>query len=122
MASKCNGIELAPTQFFAPQDAFTALELEELGATILGDCVQRPGQSCDPQRVISGPLCLLYLGNYFPEPDTIESAWYPKDQSAFDISPATYRGGWRRDRSNYLSYRLESGNFVTVRWSVRSEY
>lgn len=121
MLSKCTAPEPAPTQFFAPADAFTAEELNELGATVLGDRIQRPGQNCAPQRIVSGPLCRLYLGNCFPEPDITESAWYPKDQDTFDASPTTYCGGWKRDRNNYLSYRLVTGNFITVRWSVGPE-
>ena len=116
---KCAVIEPAPRSFYAPNGLFTDVELAQMGATMLGDRIQRPGCTSPPQRVTTGPLCLLYWGNGLPEPDIIESAWYPKDQSAFDASPATYRVGWKRDRNNYLSYRLESGSFVTVRWPVR---
>lgn len=118
--SKCAALEPAPNSFYAPAGLFSNAELSQMGATWLGYTIQRPGCSSPPQRVVTGPLCLLYWGNGFPEPDTIESAWYPKDQDAFDASPATYRGGWKRDRNNYLSYQLESGSFITVRWSART--
>ncbi len=99
----CKQPEPAPQQFFAPADCFTALEQKQLGVEVLGDCCYSPGFSFR-YEIVSGPLCRIYLGNGKVEPWGTESCW------------EQLNGKWRKNNANYLSYRLENGQFVTVRW------
>lgn len=125
--SRCSALEAAPTQFYAPEGLFSENELRQMGAEWLGEWVKRPGyefadgelevmglghlvpfiEPSPPQHVVSGPLCRLYFGNGKVEPHSFESA-YQQDE----------RGRWKRHHANYLSYQLEGGDFITVRWEV----
>lgn len=100
----CTALEPPPTRFFAPLGMFVLQDLQQLSAEYLGDTIVSPAGSFR-YRVTSGPLCRLYWGNDKAEPDSIESA-YVQDE----------RGRWRRSHSNYLSYQVVDGSFVTVRW------
>ena len=103
---KCTALEPAPTRFYAPSGLFAEEDLRQLSAEYLGEIIVSPGGSFR-HRVTSGPLCRLYWGNDKAEPDSIESA-YVQDK----------RGRWKTSHSNYLSYQVEGGNFVTVRWQA----
>lgn len=100
----CSAFEPPPIRFYAPAGMFTAQDLQLLCAEYLGNTIVSPAGSFR-YRVTSGPLCRLYWGNDKAEPDSIESA-YEQDE----------RGRWKRSHSNYLSYQVEGGSFVTVRW------
>lgn len=100
----CSALEPPPTRFYAPLGMFAPEDLQQLSAEYLGDTIVSPAGSFRYQ-VTSGPLCRLYWGRGKAEPDTIESA-YLQDE----------RGRWKRSHSNFLSYQVEGGGFVTVRW------
>lgn len=102
----CAALEPPPTRFYAPAGMFAPQDLQQLSAEYLGDTVVSPAGSFR-YRVTSGPLCRLYWGNNKAEPDSIESA-YLQDE----------RGRWKTSHSNYLSYQVEGGGFVTVRWKL----
>ncbi len=102
----CTALEPPPTTFYAPLGMFTPQDLQQLSAKWLGDTIVSPGGSFH-YRVTSGPLCRLYWERGKPEPNANESA-YCQDE----------RGRWRRSHSNYLSYQVEGGSFVTVRWQA----
>jgi len=104
--SKCTALEPPPTRFYAPLEMFAPQDLQQLSAQWLGDTITSPGGSFR-YRVISGPLCRLYWERGNPEPNINESA-YIQDE----------RGRWKRSHSNYLSYQVEGGGFVTVRWET----
>lgn len=69
-----------------------------------GDRIYSPGYSfC--YEVVSGPLCRVYYSlNGCIEPHALESAWHKVN------------GKWQKLHPNYLSYRIKSGEFITVRW------
>lgn len=69
-----------------------------------GDRIHSPGYSFS-WVVQSGPLCRVYYRNGKLEPHALESAW------------SQINGKWHKPHSNYLSYRVEGGKFITVRWS-----
>lgn len=100
----CTALEPPPTRFYSPLGLFTPQDLQQLSAKYLGDTIVSPAGSFR-YRVTSGPLCRIYWGRGKAEPDSIESA-YVQDE----------RGRWKRSHSNYLSYQVEGGSFVTVRW------
>lgn len=100
----CSALEPPPTRFFAPLGMFSAQDLHQLSAEWLGETIVLPGGGFR-YRVISGPLCRLYWGRNKAEPDVIESA-YVQDE----------RGRWKKSHSNFLSYQVVGGSFVTVRW------
>lgn len=105
-AMSCAALEPPPTSFYAPAGMFAPQDLQQLSAECLGETIVSPGGSFR-YRVTSGPLCRLYWGRGKAEPDTIESAYLQNE-----------RGRWRRSHSNYLSYQVEGGGFVTVRWQA----
>lgn len=100
----CTALEPPPTRFFAPLRMFAPQDLQQLSAEYLGDTIVSPAGSFR-YRVASGPLCRLYWERGKPEPNVNESAYFQDE-----------RGRWRRSHSNYLSYQVEGGGFVTVRW------
>ncbi len=102
--SNCKAVEPAPTRFYAPASLFSEADLQRLGAEWLGDTIKSPG-GCFSYRVASGPLCRIHHGNRKPEPHSFESS-YQQDE----------RGRWKRSHPNYLSYLIEKGSFITVRW------
>jgi len=104
--SKCT-VEPAPTRFYAPLGLFTEEDLQKLSAEYLGEIIVSPGGSFR-YRVISGPLCRLYWERGRPQPNVNESAYCRNSNGK----------GWKRSHSNYLSYQLVGGNFVTVRWQA----
>lgn len=101
---KCAAIEPVPTQFYAPTGLYSEQDLERMSAEWLGEFVTSPGCSFTYQ-VVSAPVCRLYWGNAKPEPHSFESA-YTQDE----------HGRWKRSHSNYLSYLLTNGEYLTVRW------
>lgn len=102
----CTALEPPPTKFYAPKGMFAPEDLQRLSAEWLGEVIVSPGGSFQ-YRVVSGPLCRLYWERGKPEPNINESAYF-QDK----------RGRWRRSHSNYLSYQVEGGSFVTVRWQA----
>lgn len=102
----CAALEPPPTRFYAPAGMFTPEDLQQLNAQWLGEVITSPGGSFR-YRVISAPLCRLYWEHGKPEPNINESAYFQDE-----------RGRWRRSHSNYLSYQVEDGGFVTVRWQA----
>ncbi len=102
----CTALEPTPTRFYAPAGMFAPEDLQQLSAQWLGDTIVSPGGSFR-YRVVSGPLCRLYWGRNKAEPDSIESAYFQDE-----------RGRWKRAHSNYLSYQVSGGSFVTVRWQA----
>ncbi len=103
--SKCSALEAAPTRFYAPSGLFGDEDLRQMSAEWLGEVIVSPGGSFR-YRVISGPLCRLYWERGRPQPNVNESA-YCRNSSG---------KGWKRSHSNYLSYQISDGSFVTVRW------
>jgi hypothetical protein len=105
--NKCTALEPAPTRFYAPIRLFTDEDLRQLSAEYLGEVIVCPGGSFR-YRVTSGPLCRLYWERGKPQPNVNESAYFRNPSGR----------GWRRAHSNYLSYQVEGGSFVTVRWQA----
>ena len=108
--ARCTALEPAPTKFYAPSGLFSPEDLHQLSAEWLGDTIVSAGGSFRYQ-VISGPLCRLYWERGKPEPNTNESA-YEQDE----------RGLWKRSHSNFVSYQVAGGSFVTVRWQVPARH
>lgn len=95
--------EPVPQQFYAPAGLFSESDLRSLGAIWLGDRIFSPGKSFCYQ-VTSGPLCRLYWDGDRPMPHSFESAWHE------------VKGKWRKEKANYLSYAIDNGQLITVRW------
>lgn len=104
---KCTALEPAPTRFYAPSGLFTDENLQKLSAQWLGEVIVSPGGSFR-YRVISGPLCRLYWERGKPQPNVNESAYCRNSNGK----------GWKRSHSNFLSYQVAGGSFITVRWEA----
>lgn len=104
---KCTALEPAPTRFYAPSGLFAEGDLQKLSAECLGEVIVSPGGSFR-YRVISGPLCRLYWERGKPQPNINESAYCRNSNGK----------GWKRSHSNFLSYQISDGSFITVRWQL----
>ncbi len=103
----CTALEPPSTRFYAPSGLFADEDLQKLSAQWLGEVIVSPGGSFR-YRVISGPLCRLYWEHGKPQPNVNESAYCRNSNGK----------GWRRSHPNFLSYQVEGGSFVTVRWQL----
>ena len=99
----CKSLEPIPPFFYAP------LSYGYKGEGYLGEYIYSPGFTFR-YKVASAPCCRLYWNNGKAEPWAMESA-YVKGED----------GKWGRSRPNYLSYLLENGEYLTVRWETPIE-
>lgn len=95
---------LCPKRFYAPAGLFSESDLRSLDAKCLGEWIISPDGSF-AYRVVSGPLCRLHWEEGKATPSCFESGWIQDEQ-----------GRWRKRSSNYLSYAIAGGGFLTVRW------
>ena len=109
--------EPLPKQFYCPKNQ---MNLWNNSYKILGDTIQSPGGSFT-YIVHSAPCCPLYWGNGKAEPDSITSAWIPKNPEEHKANPTSYSEGWHRHHGNYLAYLVSLPGslqkwLLTVRW------
>ena len=113
----CSTPEPAPTRFYAPAGLFPESQLAQV--EYLGDRIFSPGKNFFYQ-VASGPLCRLHWNGTKLEPHSFESAYYQLGESPQCLREGTSRKAatrrWKRSHSNYLSYLLIDGSYLTVRW------